>query len=299
MTLQIITNGLIAGLLYALVALGFSLIYSGTRFFHIAHGALYTAAAYLFLAWTFVLGTASVAANVWLVLIGVALSLVVLGLFAISTEVLIYRPLYMKGASPLVTFISSLGLYIIIINLIAIFFGNETHLLNPHNQLPVALGPIVVTRIQIIQVLVSVFTILIVFALLKRTSLGRNIRALSDNPVLVSVLGIDPKRLRLLIFLLGSVLAALSSLLKGFDMGINPYGGLPVVLIATVAVIIGGVGSHIGAVISALLLGITQNLVTGYFSAQWKDAVTFIVFILVLVLRREGLFASKMRLEER
>lgn len=299
MTLQILINGLIAGLLSALVALGFSLIYSSTKFFHIAHGAAYTTASYMFLAWVFALGSASVYDSVWLLPLGVSLTLAVLGAAAASVELLVYRPLYVRGASPLVVFISSLGLYIIIINLIALIFGNETLLLRPYNEAPIAIGPVVLTRIQILQVVFSALTLVAVFLLLNRTALGRNIRAVSDNPTLIAVLGLDPKKIRLLIFILGSVLAALSSLLRGFDVGINPYTGLPVVLIATVAVIIGGIGSHAGAVISALLLGVTQNLVTGFFSATWRDAVTFVVFILVLLLRRDGLFASKMRLEER
>lgn len=299
MTLQILTNGLIAGLLSALVALGFSLIYSSTKFFHIAHGAAYTTASYMFFAWVLALGSASVYDSVWLISLGVSLTLVVLGAAAASVEILVYRPLYVRGASPLVVFISSLGLYIIIINLIALIFGNETMLLHPYNEAPIVVGRVVVTRIQILQVVFSALTLVAVFLLLNRTALGRNIRAVSDNPTLIAVLGLDPKKIRLLIFILGSVLAALSSLLRGFDMGINPYAGLPVVLIATVAVIIGGIGSHAGAVVSALLLGVTQNLVTGFFSATWRDAVTFVVFVLVLLLRRDGLFASKMRLEER
>jgi branched-chain amino acid transport system permease protein len=298
MAFQIVINGLIAGLLTALVALGFSLIYSSTRFFHVAHGAIYALASYVFLGWALILGSGAVPDPGWFIPVGVLLALALVSVVAVALEMLIYRPLYLRTASPLVIFLSSLGLYIIIVNLIALLFGNETRLLNPHNESPITLGPVVVTKIQILQAVISAVTIFIVFVLLKRTSLGRNIRAMSDNPTLVGVLGLDPKKIRLLIFFTGSILAALSSLLRGFDVGVNPYVGLPIVLIATVAVIIGGIGSHVGAVISALLLGITQNLVTGFFSATWKEAVTFVVFILVLMLRRQGLFASRMRLEE-
>jgi len=298
MTSQIILNGLIAGLLYSLVALGFSLIYSATRIFHVAHGAIYTAAAYFFLAGTLILSPIHVAAGLTFPLV-IAFTLASTSIFAAVSEVLVYRPLESRGASALVTFISSLGIYIVSVNLIAILFGNETKLLNPNNEIARTIGPVVVTRVQLIQIGVSVLAVLAVLFVIKATSLGRNIRALSDSPTLISVLGADPDKIRMLVFIVGSLLAASSALLKGLDVGVQPNVGLPIVLTATVAVIIGGVGSHVGAVLSALILGVTQNLVAGFFSAEWKDAVIFVLFIAVLVFRREGLLATQLRLEER
>lgn len=296
MALQILLNGLIAGLLYALIALGFSLIYNGTKVFHIAHGAIYTAAVYLFLAWTLVLGSSLTG---WSLSVALLLTSISVCLLALLFEISVYRPLSVRRAPPLVTFISSLGLYIIIVNLIALFFGNETKILNPNIEPTITLGDAIVTRMQLIQLIVSSLIILLVFFLLKQTALGRNIRALSDNPILVSVLGINIKRIRFLVLMLGSLLAASASLLKAFDVGVDPHVGLSAVLTAAVAVIIGGANSHFGAVLGALLLGMTQNLVVWFLSAQWQDAMTFVVFILVLLARQDGLLATKLRLEER
>lgn len=288
---QIIVTGLIAGLLYSLVALGFSIIYSATKIFHIAHGAVYTATAYFFIAFGLLLNCQ----GSWLVL-GITFVGVV-GL-ALVCELLVYRPLLARAASPFVYFISSMGFYIVVVNVIGMSFGNETKVLNPDIQPATTLGPIVITRVQIIQALVSISTLSVVLAILQKTSIGRNIRALSDNQVLLGVLGLNAKNIRLVVFALGSMLAAIACLLRAFDVGIQPNAGLPIVLTATVAVIIGGVGSHSGAVLAALLLGVVQNLVAGFFSAEWRDAVTFVLFISVLLYRSRGLLAAELRLEE-
>lgn len=299
MLVQIFLNGLISGLLYALVALGFSLIYSGTRVFHIAHGAIYTASVYLFLAFDFLFRILSIEQNLYTLLASLILSLTATSFLAVLFEYFIYRPLMHRNASPLVNLISSLGIYIIVVNLIALIFGNETKILNPEIETSFNIEGIIVTRIQLIQLIVSSIFITLIFIVIGKTTLGRNIRALSDNPALLSVWGINIKKVRLLIFTIGSILAASASLLKAFDVGVDPYVGLSAVLTAAVAIIVGGIGKHHGAVFAALLIGLTQNIVIWYTSAQWQEAVTFVILIIVLLVRKEGLFTSKLRLEER
>jgi branched-chain amino acid transport system permease protein len=298
MLFQVLFNGLVAGSLYALVALGFSLIYSATRIFHIAHGAIYTAAAYSFLLWVTLFSSWSDTSGWGSFVAALTLTLAVVCLFAILCELIIYRPLYRRAAPPLVSFISSLGLYIVAVNLIALAFGSEKRVLNPNVEPGADFGPIVINRMQAVQLAVSALVMLAAFLLLKRTTLGRNIRALSDNAMLLGVLGVNPKRVRTAVFILGSVLAALAALLRGFDVGMNPYGGLIAVLTATVAIIIGGIGSNLGAICGAMFIGLTQNFVVWFISSEWKDAATFVVLIAVLLYRREGVFARQARLEE-
>lgn len=298
MEIQVIINGLVTGLLYSLIALGFSLIYSGTRAFHIAHGAVYTAGPYFLLAWTGATAVALGGLGVFSFAVVVALSLLSISLLAISFELLVYKPLFKRNAPPLVSFISSLGLYIVIVNLIALIFGNETKILNPQVEPSIEIVGAIVTRIQIIQFAVSASLVLVTLFILTKTSLGRNIRALSNNPTLLSVLGINIEKIRILVFVIGSLLAASSSLLRAFDVGVDPHVGLSAVLTAAVAVIIAGIGSHVGTIIAALLIGIIQNIVVWYTSAQWQDAVTFIILVVILLIRRQGLFSVKLRLEE-
>lgn len=299
MNLQVIYNGIITGCLYSLVALGFSLIYSGTKVFHIAHGAIYTSAPYFLLGLTRLTALTSDKATGWLLGAEITLSLVSVCFLAIVFELLVYRPLLHRKAPPLASFIASLGLYIVTVNSIAMFFGNETKTLNPHTEPSVQVAGIIITRIQSLQFGVSVSLVLITLFILKNTSLGRNIRALADNPTLLSVLGANIKRIRILVFVIGSLLAASSSLLCAFDVGINPQVGLSAVLTATVAVIIAGVGSNKGVIVVCLLIAIIQNMVVWYASAQWQDAVTYIILTIVLLVRREGLFVIQLRLEER
>lgn len=298
MAIQVIINGLVTGLLYSLVALGFSLIYSGTRVFHIAHGAIYTAGVYFLLAWLGVTATILSVSAPFSLVIAIILSLVSVSLLIVLVELFVYRPLFKRNAPALVGFISSLGIYIVIVNLIALLFGNETKILNPDIEPSIEIAGAIITRIQIIQFVVSSFLILTTLAVLRSSSLGRNIRALSDNPTLLSVLGTNIKNVRLLVFVIGSLLAASSSMLRAFDVGVDPHVGLSAVLTAAVAVIIAGVGSHVGAIVGALLIGMTQNIVVWFTSAQWQDAVTFVILTIVLLVRREGLFATQLRLEE-
>ncbi|MBS1790502.1 MAG: branched-chain amino acid ABC transporter permease [Acidobacteria bacterium] len=291
--------GLIAGMLYSLVALGYSLIYNATKVFHIAHGAIYTAAAYLLLALSYAARSVFRSTGGLSLAIIIILALLLSCLLGFLFEKVVYSALFKRKAPPLVTFISSLGLYIVTTNLITLLFGNDTKILESSIEPTIAVANTIITRIQAIQLFVSVVLISSVLFLLSRSSLGRQIRAISDNATLASLLGIDVKKTRLLVFALGSFLAASASLLRAFDIGIDPHAGLSVVLTAVVAVIIGGVNSNIGAVVGAMFLGITQNIVTWFFSAQWQDATTFFILILVLLIRREGIFATQLRLEER
>jgi len=296
-TVQLLLNSLLSGLLYAVLALGFSIIYSATKVFHIAYGSFYTLTVYLYIAAIIFLGMIPIS-SLFVTLIAITAALAATIFACHLAERFIYRPLAEKKASTLVMFISSLGLYIILVNTIALLFGNETKVLNTTLEPSFLFAGAIVTRIQIIQLIVSAVMIVGVLVLLRKTSLGRHIRALSDNPVLLNVLGVNVKKVRAQVFMLGTFLAGLASMLRAFDVGVDPHVGLSVVLTAAVAVIIGGVGFHLGAVLGALLIGFTQNIVVWYTSAQWQEAVTFVVLIAVLLLRREGLFAFQLRTEE-
>jgi branched-chain amino acid transport system permease protein len=296
---QVLVNGLITGLLYTLVALGFSLIYGGTRVFHLAHGAVYTSAAYLYLAWLLLWNRFGGGLD-WEVYLALSVpALMSVAILAAILERAVYFPLFARKSPPLVGFISSLGLYIIIVNLIALLFGNEIKTLGPGVSPAANIGGLVITRMQMFQIVIPIIVLSAVFVVLKKTALGRNIRALSDNPILASVFGLDPRKIRLTVVLIGSVLAAVASLLQTIDVGADPQMGLSVVLAAAVASIIAGANSYLGAVLGALFLGAAQNSAVWFFSARWQDAVTFVVLMFVLLARHEGVFAAKLRTEER
>lgn len=132
---------------------------------------------------------------------------------------------------------------------------------------------------------------------LMHSDLGLRLRALADNPMQFALLGYNVNRHRLLAFGLAGLFAAASSLVTAYDLGFDPYTGLHAVLLAVVAVIIGGQGTFMGPVLGALLLGLLRTQVVWNWSARWQEAVTFGLLALVLLLRPQGLLGRKTRLE--
>jgi branched-chain amino acid transport system permease protein len=288
--LQLLLNGLVAGVMYALVAIGLSLIYNTTRVFHFAHGAIYTAGAYLCYATFVSLG--------WPLLFAVTLTALGTAAFGIALELLVYAPLHRNSSSPTVGLISSLGAYIVLVNAIALLFGNETKILQPGVQATVHLGPLILARIQVVQLIAGIVLLGLVLVLLRVTMLGKRIRAVRDNAALAEVMGVSVASVRLVVFALGSGLAGCASVLAALDVGMDPHVGMPILLIAAVAMIIGGLDSFEGAVTGGLFLGLLQGLVVWKVSARWLEAVTFVLLIVVLVFRPQGLLAQRRRLEE-
>jgi branched-chain amino acid transport system permease protein len=290
MIVQLIANGIINGFFYALVALGFSLIYSSTKIFHFAHGAVYTLSAYTTYLFLHLIGVNYIVSVLSVLLISIVLGFIL--------ESFIYYPLYKKGASKGVFFISSLGAYILLVNLITLLFGNEPKILRPGVETTYQFGPVILSKIQIIGVTITIFVLISTFVFLKKHKYGRAIRALCDNPTLVSILGINVRKIRLLVFGIGSFLAALAAIFPALDVGIEPHIGLPALLTGVVAVIIGGVGIFEGAIIGAFLLGLLQNLLIWKFSTRWEEAITLLILIIFLLYRPQGILGKRGRLEE-
>ena len=297
--LQLLFNGFVTGLIYGLVALGFHLIYRGTKILHIAHGAIYTATAYALItgAWIFHVNLSGLAP--FQIAIPVVLALLTACFLGVLSEKLLFYPLFLRDVSPLVAFITSLGLYIVIVNCVAMFFGNEPRLPVPNiNSTAFATSVVTVSRIQVVKIIVSGTLLSLTLLSLSMTRFGRNFRAVSDNPVLAALLGINVSSIRILVFAGGSLLAGACSLLQVLDVGVNPQVGLPVALTATVAVIIGGRDSAFGAVVGAICIGIARSVVIYFFSTEWEDAVPISFFVVLLMVRRGGLMEPRTRLEE-
>ncbi len=288
---QYIVNGLCRGAIYALVALGFSLIYTTSRVFHIAHGFVYVAGAYVMYTFLHVIGSP--------VVLAVAFALIVASLLALLIEALVYRPLDRRNASSSVLFISSIGVYIVGINVVAMIFGDENKILRAGAEETVQFGNAVITHIQLLQLGVGLLVFLIYWLFLGRTALGRVCRAVADDSTLASVLGIRVEGIRLLVFALGSMLAVSGAILSALDVGIDPHSGLPVVLAAFVACIVGGLNRLLAPALGGLLLGVVQSLVVSQSSAHWESAVTFVILIGVLLFRPQGIFGHSQRLDER
>jgi branched-chain amino acid transport system permease protein len=291
MVAQLFANGLAMGSLYALSALGFGLIYNTTRVFHIAYGAVYTVSAYLLFAlWTqykIPLGIALIITSILTILLGILI------------DIHVYQPLLRQSSSFLIVMISSLAVYIITVNIIVLIFGNEIKVLRSGVATTFSLGQVILSDIQILQIVAFAFVFFTLVLFLKWTNFGKIIRAMRDNPDLLSLMGIDLQKVRWLIFGLGSLLAGLAAMLQALDVGIDPNIGMSAVLIAAVAVIIGGVGILEAPAFGGLLLGVLQSVVIWQASGRWQEAVTFALLILFLLFKPEGIFGQRRRLEEK
>jgi len=285
---QLLVNGLVNGAIYALVALAFGLVYRSTRIFHIALGAVYTTAAYgMYVGVKSGLG------------VGLALGILTAVLLSLAVEWGIYRPFVRKGSSLGVILIASLGVYIFVENLIALLFGNEVKIISSGIEPSYTFGPLILTRIQIIQFLVGFAITGVFFWGIKKTRFLKAVWAMGEEPLLLEVLGWPITRLRNAIFVWSAVLVGLASMLVAYDVGTDPHTGLSAILLGAVAVLVGGVDSLRGWIWTAFLIAEIQSLAIWKFSAKWNDAITFLLLILVLLLKPQGLFTSESRVEER
>lgn len=288
MLLQFLINGLITGSIYAIVALGFALVYNTTRIFHIAYAALYMFAPYMLLTFYVSLGFPFI--------ISIIISIIITLVLSYLLEILIYSPLSKNKSSAEVVLISSLGVMIVLINIIAMFYGNETKIIESSISGSISFGNIIITYNQLWQFGVSIVLLAIFFLFLSKSNFGQRARALRDDPELFTIMGYDIYRMRGLLFMLSGIFIAVGSNLTAFDVGMDPYVGMPMLLNAIVALIIGGVGRFEAPVLGGFIIGLLQALSVWAFSARWQDAVTFVLLILFLVFRPQGILGEKKRL---
>lgn len=286
--MQILLNGLISGGAIALLAIAFQLVYLPTRVFFIGLAGLYSLAPYCALA----AREASIP-----LLAGALGAIAIILICSMLAERLNHAPLSRKGASDAAQLISSLGLYIILVQFIAIVWGNETKSLRAGLDTTTHVAGAVLTGSQLLTAAVSVGGFVVLWVLLRRSDIGLRLRALADNPIQFALFGYNINLYRLIAFALAGVFAAVTSLLTAYDIGFDPYTGLHAVLLAVVAVIIGGRHSFLGPAVGGLLLGFLRAQVVWHFSARWQEAVTFAVLALFLLLRPQGIFGQQTRLE--
>ncbi len=288
MFLQILVNALIATSVYLLVAIGFAVIYSTCRFFHFAHGIIFTAGAYFVLFFTISLGLP--------LLFSIILAVVLCGFLGCLMELLLYRHLRHKDSSALIFLLASLGIYIFLQNVVSMFFGDETRSIRTgivKEGIDVLEARI--TPIQIITICVSVVLVIALSIFMKRTKIGKSMRAVANDPELASISGIASGRIILWAFAIGSGLAGLAGILVALDVDMTPTMGMHALMMGVVAVIIGGVGSFPGIALAALLLATAQHLGVWFIGSQWQDAIAFIILIVFLLFKPEGFLGKRVK----
>ena len=283
---QLSINGLIAGSVYALVALGFTIIYGTVRFFHFAHGAVYVAGAYL--AWLAVeqLGMPVIPA--------VVSACFLAGVIGILIDLAIYRPLRAQKSPNLVFLIASFGIFIFIQNLLQLLFGAQILTLRTS---PVSEGyhilSAVITPIQLLILSASLTIVILLRLLVNRMKMGKAMTAVADNPLGASVAGINPEKVILSAFAVGPALAGMAGVLVSLETNIEPAMGMNAIMKGVIASIIGGIGSIPGAVLGGFFLGLAENLGIWKIQAGWKDTIAFGILILFLLFRPQGILGAK------
>ena len=287
MFLQFIINGIIIGSIYSLVSLGFALVYNTTKIFHIAYAVIYMFCPYMILTFYSDLG--------YPLLLSFLIAIVITILLSLLMEIIVYKPLSRKNSSSNIVMISSIGIMIIVINAIALLYGNETKILNQDISKTISFGNIIITHTQLAQFLISIFLLTAFLIFLKFSKFGVKTRAMRDDDLLCSVFGSNIYKMRLTLFSLSAFFAAIGSGLVAYDVGMDPYVGMPMLLNAVVALIIGGIGRFEAPILGGFIIGILQSLSVWAFSARWQDAVTFTLLILFLLFRPQGLLGEKRR----
>lgn len=291
LVLQLLATGLVVGSIYALCALGWGLIYGTTLHFHVAHGAVFSLAAYYAWAGQQLLGLP--------LILAVVLAILAAALSGLLIDLLLYQQLERRGAIRTTIFISSLGLLILVENVLAMVFTPDPLRMDIgvlHNA--VQLGPVFLTWLHVLAVALAIVGYLALMAFLKRSRAGQAIRAVSSSPEMARTVGIDLRRVHLLTYAIGSAIAAPAGIIVAMDVGAEPYRGTTFVLLASVGVIMGGIGSIPGAMVGGVFLGLLENLGIWQIPSEWQSAISFGVFLVFIVVRPRGFFGRKVQSAE-
>jgi branched-chain amino acid transport system permease protein len=281
--LMYLTNGIVMGVIYALSALGVSLIVGIMNVINFAHGELYIFAGYI----SYILSV-KVGLSFYFAIPIAILTIFILG---ILIERSLIKPTYGNDMySLIITFILS----IVLQNFALLVFGPFPN--KPPNWISGATNMFGLFRYgnqRLVSCLVAIGIIVIVFLLIKKTWFGKTIRAVSQDRETASLMGIDTSKVNMLSFGLGCAIAGAAGVVLTPIFPVTPLAGVEISLIAFVILVIGGMGSLYGCIIGGLIIGIVQSLGAGYISSGYKDIFGFIILILVLVIRPAGLFGRK------
>lgn len=289
--LQVLLDGIALGCAYALVALGYGLIFNITGNFHYVHGGVLVASTMMFYGLTAFFNVPF--------LLAVFIAIIFAFALGIFVNIFFYEPMLRKGAPILSLFIASFGLYILIENSLTIVFGTRAvGLEGSATILPrraYDLGPIYITPNQIIIIVTATVLLVVLYFFFTRTRVGTAVRAVASDADVAEVVGIEVKRVRHLLFGIGSGLAAVAGILIALDLNaVDPFMGPRILFVGVASVIIGGFGNVPAAAVGGFAVGVIQNLGAWQFSGEWQLTILFAVLLLVLIVRPEGFFGKKL-----
>ncbi len=291
--LQQLLNGLTIGMVYALIALGYTMVYGVLQLINFAHGEVFMVGGYLALTAIALAASFGPAFPVWGLLIFVFLfSMAGAALLGAGIERLAYRPL--RGSPRLTALISAIGMSFVLQNAVMLLYGTKEQVMPdilPHWQ--VDLAGVTVSLVQVLIVVAAVSLMIFLNLFVKKTSTGRAMRAVAENPEAASLMGISVDRVIRTTFVAGSALAAMGGTLFAMNYGsLNFHDGYLAGIKAFTAAVFGGIGSIPGAVVGGILLGVFEGFCAGYISSEWKDVFAFGLLVALLLFRPSGIFGE-------
>ncbi len=279
--LQLLINGIIAGSIYALFAVGLTMIYGVFRFINFAHGELIAWGAYLVLLFT----VSPLSMPIYYAVLPALALTIVLGLLQ---DRYVFGPL--RQGSPIALLIASIGISYFLRNAIRLIWGSD---LQSYGLMPsrgLVFGGLCITSAQLMMVGAAVLFLGSLYLLLTKTLLGKSLRAVADNMALAQIMGINIKKVSVAVWVLASLFSGVGGILLAVDTNLEPMMGLTNLIKAFAAVLLGGAGNVWGALLGGLFIGIVENLGVAFLSPGYKDSVAFGLIILMLLFRPKGIF---------
>jgi branched-chain amino acid transport system permease protein len=284
--LQLLILGITKGSVFALMAVSFGVIYFTTRTFHLAHGAVFVVIAYCYYYFTAILRLPLAISAIVCFPIAILIGLLI--------EWYIYRPLRERYASSTILLLSSLAILITIPPILAILFSANPLFFPDFPITYINIGDMTIPGIQMMM-LVSIILIILLVFMLRRTGIGKLMRAVADRERVAQAIGINISQVKLMSMVIGSALLVPVAILWGYDQGLIPAMGLDAILISSSCAIMGGLGNIVGAALSGIIIGVAMKAGVTFISSQWAQGIAFLVLVLVLLFRPNGIFAVKTR----
>lgn len=284
--IQQTVNGLVMGSSYVLIALGLTMIFGMLNILNFAHGELLMVGAFIGLGASVALGAPYIVA--------IFISMVVVGILGIVLERLAFRPL--RNSDSINLLVSSLGVSIILQNLMQLIVGPDPRTLSsPFTEYSVQLGGVTLNGHRLFIIIFAAILIAILYFVIQRTKIGIAMRACAFDMEAAQLMGIKANTVIVTTFAVGAALAAASGALLAPIFSVYPTMGVAATMKAFVVVLLGGVGNVTGAIIGGVILGLVETYTAGYISSAYKDVAAFVILILVLLYKPEGLFGRNIQ----
>lgn len=280
--------GLITASILAIAAVGLSLQFGITNYINFAYGDLLTFGVYT----AFVVNQ-RLGLNIW---VGLVMAVILTAILAWLINLLILRPFTNRGASPIIMLVVTLGVSLILQNVLLAIFSEQFQNYTMNTGNPLSIGPFLFTPLQLSIIGLAIVTMLAVHSLLRYTRLGKAMRAVSDSPELARVSGINTRLIVNAVWLLAGGLGGLSGVVLAFNVAsFTPTVGFGFLFVIFAAVILGGIGRPYGAIAGALVVGIATEVSAAFINSEYKTAIALVILIIALLIRPQGIFASRGR----